>query len=142
MTLEEAKNEIKKLDSGSMFFSSDYEAGWEDALRRATEILEQVDTVPVPKDTMTLTELAQELRKIFKFKYLTYSNEYEEDEICLWQGRVAYIDGAWNDQPPYAMSLVIDPDLLSFTLGLSEYADESGVIDYSRCIVEVSNDID
>ena len=86
---------------------------------------------------MTLTELARELRKLFKFKYLTYSNEYEEDEICLFQGRVAYVDGAWNDQPPYAMAMVIDPDLLSAKLDLSEYADENGEIDYSKCIVEV-----
>lgn len=145
MTLEEARKEIQAHvneqweefeKTGSLFCQGCAFGG-----NAALAILNEVDSEPVGKDKMTLTELTHELRKIFEFRYLTYNKEYGEDEIWLWQGEVAYVDGAWNDQPPYAMTMVLDPDLLSFTLDLSEYADENGVIDYSRCIVEVSDDI-
>ena len=89
-------------------------------------------------DKMTLKELAQELRKIFPFKFLTY--DYEENclrTIKLWLNKPVFKDGNYIGVCVncfYAKNLAV-------ALDLSEYADESGEIDYSRCIVEVSDDI-
>lgn len=140
MTLEEAKKRIAELDSGSRFFGSDYESGWEDALCRATEILDEVDTEPVGKsDKMTLTELAQELRKIFKFRYLTVSEDWPLPTIIMWGGKVEYDGRGWNMIEPKSYYGSFNVSSLCTKLDLSEYADENGVIDYSRCIVEVSD---
>ena len=148
MTLEEARNRVKELDSGSGFYSSDYEAGWEDALCRATEILNEVEPVGNP-DILTLTELARELRKVFKFRYLTASFKTRWLEDCIgldifnnkpW---FSSKDRCWVDTEFFTRGMLVIPDnLLACSLDLSEYADENGNIDYSKCIVEVSDDIE
>lgn len=145
MTLEEAKKEIEKLDSGSTFYSSDYEAGWEDALRKATEILDKVESAGNPEQ-LTLKELARELRKIFGFGYLVaYESELYGYRVRAYLFKPKYIPigGFWfNATRGNDALLDISFSDLRVNLDLSEYADENGVIDYSRCIVEVSNDID
>ena len=85
MTLDEARNRVKELDSGSGFYSSDYEAGWEDALRRATEILDKVE--PVGKDKLTIAELACE--------FLRMSDEEKADFLTSLLRGQTFIDG-WN----------------------------------------------
>ena len=155
MTLEEAKKRIKELDSGYRFGGSNYESGWEDALCRVTEILDEIDTESVENpDKMTLTELARELRKIFEFDILTYS-AWEDgdcyvteqlDEIILWYRRVSdalpeYDETAGNfyeDASIIALLKISSMNaMVSESLDLSEYKDADGNIDYSKCIVEV-----
>lgn len=93
---------------------------------------------------MTLNELAIELRKIFKFKYLTVSFKTKWLEDCVgldifnnkpWfysKGRY------WVDTESLTRGMLVIPDnLLACSLDLSEYTDENGNIDYSKCIVEV-----
>ena len=143
MTFEEAKKRIKELDSGSSFGGSDYESGWEDALRRVTEVLDEIDTEPVGNpDKLTLRELARELRQKCNFKYMTA-------ESGIGDCSTAHL---WSDKPYYDVAKTwvctkgrmygwLASDVFSFTLDLSEYADENGNIDYSKCIVEVTDDI-
>ena len=142
MTLEEAKKRIAELDSGSGFLGSDYESGWEDALCRATEILDEIDTEPVGNlDKLTLTELAKKLREIFKFGYLTvHKNWCQRPFVCMWCGMPRYTNsqdiGGWGGT--YCVgSIGLD---YAIDLDLSEYVDENGNIDYSKCIVEVSDE--
>ena len=143
MTLEEAKKEINKNQSSpTIACNRDYDSGWEDAIFKVIEILEQVDTVPVPKDTMTLKELAHELRKLFRFKYLTVDEDFRNDNkptIAIWKDRPEF--NQWNE---WEMGLIpcngcFDVEMLNIaeSLDLSEYKDADGNIDYSKCIVEV-----
>lgn len=143
MTLEEAKKEINKNQSSpTIACNRDYDSGWEDAIFKVIEILEQVDTVPVPKDTMTLKELAHELRKLFRFKYLTVDEDFRNDNkttIAIWKDRPEF--NQWNE---WEMGLIpcngcFDVEMLNIAeaLDLSEYKDADGNVDYSRCIVEV-----
>lgn len=102
---------------------------------------------------MTLKELAIELRKIFKFKYLAYG------EIFAWGGcypvlttgvlplKLRVRDVGGEGVPCYIHEWISDgetngflPEDLAVSIDLSEYKDENGEIDYSRCIVEVSDD--
>ena len=102
---------------------------------------------------MTLTELAGELRKIFKFKYLAYGeifcfggcypvltisnlplNLRVKDEGG--EGAPCYIH-EWEAEDAVQVCFVED---LAITLDLSEYTNETGEIDYSKCIVEVKDD--
>ena len=106
---------------------------------------------------MTLTELARELRKIFRFKYLTVDKDschYPHPVIEIWDVYPEYKeiptvkDEYWNpsqetrcwDHGNYVYSGKFCLHSLTAELDLSEYADENGEIDYSRCIVEVSDD--
>ena len=142
MTLEEAKKRIKELDSGYRFGGSNYESGWEDALCRVTEILDEIDTKPVGNpDKMTLKELAREMRKIFRFRYLTCDGCGDLRDYSIWLDKPEYTRDGWLffsvfGDPEPAMMLFESRDL-AIDLDLSEYADENGNIDYSKCIVEV-----
>ena len=137
MTLEEARNRVKELDSGSGFYSSDYEAGWEDALRRATEILNEVEPVGNP-GKMTLKELARELRKVFRFRYLTAHRSGVEIFLRMYAKEPSYFKtySVWGETYAVFFPIAVSEDL-SVDLDLSEYKDENGEIDYSKCIVEV-----
>lgn len=85
---------------------------------------------------MTLKELAVELRRVLKFRYLAKDSagtiyayigqkpEYSKEEEC-WMcnfSKSGVVFELWS----YAVSL-----------DLSEYMDDQGNIDYSKCIVEV-----
>ena len=87
---------------------------------------------------MTLTELAQELRKIFRFRYLTTSRG--SDLFVLWRVKPRFIQGVkewYIDDFTVENFMLLDADFLSSKLDLSEYKDADGNIDYSKCIVEV-----
>ena len=121
----------------------DYRRGKADAygdvVHRLDEVLKEFPEEPVVKDKMTLTELAHKLRKIFKFKYLTV-----DDSRCIyaWRGKKPrYLEKEeyWTGNCS-EISIVLETWAHEVDLNLSEYADENGEIDYSRCIVEVSND--
>lgn len=146
MTLEEAKKKIRNYMKQSKDdynrFEDDICRGEADAYSHALSILEQVDTEPVVKDKLTLTELARELKKIFKFRWLTL--DYT-GYITLWNKRPKYTAGwkesekTWQrgNDPLCDMSGYIFPNAVGGALDLEEYADEHGEIDYSKCIVEM-----
>lgn len=107
-----------------------------DVVYRLDEVLEEFPEGPVVKDKMTLTELARELRKIFKFRYLTVSRN--TNLLLIWKKKPAFRGRReWQLDGPVDQFLIIEPDFLSINLDLSEYKDADGNIDYSKCIVEV-----
>ena len=150
MTLEEAKKEILRNQSSPITYCNmDYDSGWEEAIFKVLAILEQVDTDPVKKDKMTLTELAHELRKLFGFKYLTldafvhYGDIIGPNIITLWVVEPYYDDEdkqfefLWNKDRKTGAIFDIPVSSLSVNLDLLEYKDADGNINYSKCIVEV-----
>lgn len=92
------------------------------------------------KEKMTLTELARELRKIFRFKYLTVEIAIYNPYFCLWRERPYWNGKYWGAKEDGQKHLVTD--FLDFeiveSIDLSEYRDADGNIDYSKCIVEVN----
>lgn len=106
------------------------------------------------KNGMTLTELAKKLREVFAFDVLTYSAydncdcyaTYQKESIILWQRNSP---GALPEYDATGFYFDGDADVLALyeignmgvtiaeILDLSEYGDENGNIDYSKCIVEV-----
>ena len=143
MTLEEAKKKIKELaDSKWVRFHNEgnlITSGEAMAYEEAGHILDEVDTEPVGiSEQLTLKELARELRKVFIFDYVTID---DDGTITSWRGKPLYIStiGVW-DRNAYLGSLDIFHTDISCTvdLDLSEYTDADGNIDYSKCIVEVS----
>lgn len=161
MTLEEAKKEIagRKAMYDSIVdrisdpynTARDFYKGEASGLSEAIDILANVDTKPVGNpDKLTLTELAHEWRKIIKFKYLAYG------EIFAWGGcypvlttgvlplKLKVRDVGGEGAPCYIHEWISDgvtngflPEDLAVSIDLSEYEDENGNIDYSKCIVEV-----
>ena len=152
MTLEEAKKKIEELGDDAWkkwkkegnLISQGYALGMDDALG----IVDKLDHEPVRNpDKLTLKELAREMRKLFKFKYLTVSPDFCgcPIEIYCWtsirptynaKGRMWII----SQEGSQTIMSSFEAWHLEKSLDLSEYADESGEIDYSRCIVEVSDD--
>ena len=92
---------------------------------------------------MTLKELAQEIKKIIAFDYMTmHKNWGNTPTILLYVGKPRYSRGGdigrWC--PVLGKSCVICSINVYRVIGgiqLLEYADEQGSIDYSKCIVEV-----
>lgn len=89
---------------------------------------------------ITLEELARELRKVFKFKYLTVQYTYFVfPEIMLWDAdnKPFFYKRVWETE--YGDGMICDflSKDIAKKLDLSEYADENGTIDFSKCIVEV-----
>ena len=89
---------------------------------------------------MTLTELAHELRKFFRFKYMTVDNLYPRGrniEIALWKGMPELDEyDHWQDNESEHVFSFYEDNML-FNIDLSEYKNENGEIDFSKCIVEV-----
>ena len=145
MTLEELRNAVcRYIDENREAYNETgdecYRAVKEELLH-ILGLIDSVDHEPVGNpDKMTLTEAAYELRKIFKFKYLTEEIAIYNPYFCLWTERPYWNGQYWGAKEDGKKHLVID--FLGFeivaSIDLSEYADESGAIDYSRCIVEVS----
>lgn len=152
MTLEEAKKEIKRRadayyncykgwgkenpemrGSLSFLYSS---SGLDEAL----EILDKVE--PVGKDKLTLKELAHEMRKIFRFKYLVACKHGTEIFVTMYQSKPEFVPifKGWDRGRPAAPCPIAVSEDLRIDLDLSEYKDENGNIDYSKCIVEVSDE--
>ena len=143
MTLEEAKKKIKAQaeaeweeykKTGSMLCQG-FALGADDAL----ETLDKVESSG-NLDKLTLKELARELRKVFRFKYLTCDGCGDQRDYCIWLDKPEYTRDGWI---VYTISSVVNSLLLfesyklAIQLDLSEYKDADGNIDYSKCIVEV-----
>lgn len=146
MTLEEAKKEIEdRMHAYWRGFKgwdeehwhdqrgNPYYEGKSDGLEEASGILDKVESSGNP-DKLTLNELARELRKLFKFKYLTVS-PYRE-EVLLWWDKPES-DGFYWWATETCTQVAFYSDVLSVPINLSEYKDADGNIDYSKCIVEV-----
>ena len=88
---------------------------------------------------MTLTELARKLREVFRFKYLTVSRSGVELFIVMYKSKPEFntIWKGWDTGAPVAPCPIAASKDLRCDLDLSEYKDENGEIDYSKCIVEV-----
>ena len=90
---------------------------------------------------MTLEELARELRKIFRFKYLTVADYKHEGPVTLdcWEYKPNFNewDCTWRGFHHRELLYSFDTAELACALDLSEYRDADGNIDYSKCIVEV-----
>ncbi len=141
MTLEEAKKEIDRMteEKWKTYENTCYTTTLGEAygLEDAMSVLDQVDGVPVGNpDPLTLKELAHELRKIFKFSYLTVD---DSRCICAWRGeKPRYPEqGRYWTGNSWEVSIVLETWAREVYINLSEYADENGDIDYSKCIVEV-----
>lgn len=138
MTLEEAKREIEDwmFSSGDVYSisrnSEDKAVG--DALSDVLGLLDEVKPVENP-DPLTLTELAHELRNIFKFRYLTVDYDYPASLMSMWDEKPEFGFSCWDRSTGYLGDF--STSALNIELNLSEYADENGDIDYSKCIVEV-----
>ena len=92
---------------------------------------------------ITLKELAQELRKIIAFDCITvHKNWCKSPLVLLWRGKPEYRSaqdiGGWVSDVDKSRPLgSLGVYSIIGGLSLSEYADENGEIDYSKCIVEV-----
>lgn len=104
-------------------------------------LIDAVDGKPVGKDKLTLEELAQELRKIFIFKYLIAHKSGVELFIVMYVTRPEFITQykIWDRGKPAAPCPIAASEDLRCDIDLSEYKDENGEIDYSKCIVEVTD---
>ena len=154
MTLEEAKKRIRESLKRSRKDLDKYcDEGCRGeiaAYKNVLSILKQVDSEQVHKDKMTLTELAHEMRKIFWFKYLAAGEMFywgrshtvvfmSNEPLTLsvsdegGEGCPCFIH-EWEGED--IIDVFSESDLVC-SLDLSEYKDENGEIDYSKCIVEV-----
>ena len=149
MTLEEAKKRIadcmKQSTDDYNLYEDEVSRGEASGYKMALNILDKVEPVANP-DKLTLAELARELSKIFGFCYLVAegSNLYGYNIKAfllkpkyISPGKFWYYEMRGN-RPMVNISFAD----LRFDLDFSEYKDENGEIDYSRCIVEVSDDIE
>lgn len=136
MTLDEAKKEIEhrvELWRKGLLYVPD-------GLSQALAILNEVDTEPVGKDRMTLEEFARELRKIFKFSYVTLEGALGDYyQVNFWREKPNFVNWCKSWTAPYGGRVYgwLATDCFSEKLDLSEYEDDNREIDYSKCIVEV-----
>ena len=91
--------------------------------------------------SVTLTELANEIKKFINFKYATLegtSGDYYE--INFWQDKPSFIDWckSWGNTNA-RMYGWLATDCFKVKLDLSEYHKKNGKIDFSKYIVEVTN---
>ena len=90
-------------------------------------------------EILTLKELAHDLRKVLKFRYLTAERPIHNLYFALWNQKPVWNGESWR--PADNSDRHIVADFFEFeivgNLDLSEYRDADGVIDYSKCIVEV-----
>ena len=139
------QNIIDKIDEEAAPEEKAMWKGYLGGLKLALRAMDNAAAKPVGNpDTLTLTELAHELRNVFKFKYLTVSPDICgcPMEIYCWtsirptynaKGRMWII----SQEGSQTIASSLDAWNLEKSLDLSEYADDNGEIDYSRCIVEV-----
>lgn len=91
---------------------------------------------------MTLSELAHELKTLIDFDYMTlHKNWCQKPVIFLWKGKPRYMQGCDNGGWQRILgksNFVCSIDSMAVIgLDVSEYKTEDGIIDFSRCIVEV-----
>lgn len=145
-------------------YMDDHVKGEEYGLRHALSILESVDTEPVGNsDKITLQKLADVLKKIFpQTRYVTVGDnpkasivgdkivsifyernerfpkpEYNRDSKCPNTWGVKHPVLKVYEKPFYVTGIHQFYVQEIPNLDLSEYKNENGEIDYSRCIVEV-----
>lgn len=168
MTLGELRNAVcRHIDENRDAYNETGDECYRAVKEELLHILGLIDTVdyePVGKDKLTLKELAHELRKIFpRTKYVTVGNNPHKATLLPEQKVVSLFYSKKNKKPAFVTEYIIPniwgikDDKLTvgkysfyslgiheFYLGevvnldLSEYKDADGNIDYSRCIVEVS----
>ena len=87
---------------------------------------------------MTLTELAKNPNKVIKIRWITVGNYLNKGHEILnfWLHKPKFNRFA-NIWEKGVLVKEIETSELDFDLNLSEYKDEQGNIDYSKCIVEV-----
>lgn len=91
---------------------------------------------------MTLQELANKLSEIYIFDYLTFDSDLDiGPRMIIWKGKPKWQRSLkWypgKDFSAYAVAGMSNPYYMKVDIDLSEYADDKGNIDYSKCIVEV-----
>lgn len=89
---------------------------------------------------MTLTELASKFRELYKFDYIVVeSSHFNTLRLRLWisERKPIFTKYGWdyNDNEDFDFVEVSTEHLID-ELDLSEYADDNGNIDYSKCIVK------
>ena len=140
MTLRELRRAVaEKAMDAKIGYDETGDLAWKAVSENMVWLLGLIDTVePEPvgnPDKMTLTELAHELRKIFRFKYLT-AESVEGKIVALWDGKPFFTGYEWHFTDK--AQCIIDIRFHHIpVLDLSEYKDADGDIDYSKCIVEV-----
>ena len=143
MTLEELRNAVcRHIDENRDAYNETGDECYRAVKEELLHILGLIDTVdhePVGKDKLTLKELARELRKVLKFRYLTAERPIHNLYFALWNQKTVWNGESWR--PADNSDRHIVTDFLEFEVvgkvDISEYADENGNIDYSKCIVEV-----
>lgn len=140
MSLKEAREKIVHLrnEMRNESVRTEWINGYIDGLDEALYAIDDSSIDKVP-DKLTLTELACEMRKIFRFKYLTCDNGIEINDICLWTNLPAFKQDQWLEQSSDSLKMFVEIKTLTINLDLSEYRDTDGNIDYSKCIVEVES---
>ena len=141
MTFEEAKKKIadcvKLCTDDYNRYEDEFMRGAAAAYKNALAILNGIDTdheLSRNPEQLTLKELARELRRLFRFKYLTV--DPYADEITFWMDKPEWVcDSWWAGDSSYLFDFYANR--LNAYLDLSEYKDADGNIDYSKCIVEV-----
>lgn len=142
MTFEEAKKRIadcvKLCTDDYNRYEDEFMRGEAAAYKNALATLDLIEPSGNP-DKMTLKEFMDFLRKLFHFRWLTVD---KEGWLRMWVCKSGYEPPRYTEDgwTTYAVSktyalLDIIPESLRFDL--SEYKDEDGNIDYSKCIVEV-----
>lgn len=147
MTLEEAKKEIENWicscgDAYSISHNPKEKAAG-DALSDVLGLLNEIEPeLSRNPGQLTLTELAREMRRLFKFEYLTceFYGGSKFYFICFWNGKPRWRGGSWWLCDNCDLIGDIKLHMKFAEPNLSEYTDADGIIDYSKCIVEVSDD--
>lgn len=143
MTFDEAKKIIADYEKQSTEDYNRYEdeisRGEADAYKRVLVILGCIESDT--KGKPTIMRLARELRKIFRFKYLTLSDYKHKGIVTIncWMHKPYFKedDCTWGSQYSFELLLSFDVGALACTLDFSNYWNTDGRIDYSKCIVEV-----
>lgn len=92
---------------------------------------------------MTLSELAHELKTLIDFDHVTmHQNWCQKPVVFLWKGKPRYMRGGdnagWQRILGKSICVCFIDAKSIIGLDVSEYKTEDGIIDFSRCIVRVS----
>ena len=139
MSLKEAREKIVHLrnEMRNESVRTEWINGYIDGLDEALYAIDDSSIDEVP-NRMTLRELARQPLWILKYRYITVSDFNHKGHLVMefWEDKPTFSKVAciWDHA---SFIYTVDVSNLGFTLDLSEYKDENGEIDYSKCIVEV-----
>lgn len=93
---------------------------------------------------MTLLEFGRKLKEFIDFDHVTlHQNWCRKPVIFLWKGKPRYMRGGDNAGWQRILGKSIPVCFIDaksiIGLDISEYKTEDGIIDFSRCIVEVTD---